>query len=510
MTLNNGNVVGSVGVRPFVATIRKSAELHMSNVTRYLAAAAHSDASFRREVLKDIHYAPFRCKAPEFGVDANLVTDQCLIAERRRKIRDALLFVALLIFLIPSGALSDINYVLEDSNNLYLYLMYHSTSLVLLILTSAVILFGEKLIVHHFTLRRQFAKRSAMSATRPPGAPHQNLIVYAGYAPFVGSGLALRDWSFAVDLRKAKEGDEGQAEAVSVEGVLQAVRSRIGELAIPNLEQYNALFVDGRRVREDRQLMPSPYDLPPSLISEEMITSFGSGEEDRRRSYFCVAITDWSGELIMTSYLRSKKGKSHLFIELSHFILPPLKEKYYNIDSTDPMLRVKWIIEHALGAIITSPFLLILSPLSVLASVLAPIQRWFASRRVRKTIAQNPVFNFGATTSVRQLGSENRFRIYFQQLDRDMHLKTIEICIIDAIVAYLDELGIDTSDIRERRTAILNTGVMITGGTVNSESVVAGAGAKSVISRIQSGLNVGGDRAHPSTSGATTSGGGAA
>jgi hypothetical protein len=85
------------------------------------------------------------------------------------------------------------------------------------------------------------------------------------------------------------------------------------------------------------------------------------------------------------------------------------------------------------------------------------------------------------------LGSKYKFRIYFQQLDRDMHFKTVEICIIDAIVAYLAELGIDTSDIKERRTAILNKGVMITGGTVNAESVVAGTEAKSIISRITSG-----------------------
>jgi hypothetical protein len=495
MTLNTSDVVGSVGVQPFGETIRKSAEVRMSDVTRYLAAAAHSDAKFRREVLKDIHYAPFRCKAPEFGVDANLVTDQCLLAERRRKFRDLLLFVALLAVLVPSGALSDFSYILQDVDNISPYLNYHSMSLLLLVLIGATVLFGEKLMVEHFTLRKRFAKRSAMTAETSSGAPRQNLIVYSGYAPFVGSGLALRDWSFAVDLRKAKEGNEGQAEAVSAAGVLQAVRSRLGDLAIPNLEQYNVLFVDGRRVREDKQLMSSPYDLPPSSISEQMISDFGSGQEDRRRSYFCAAITDWSGELVMTSYLRSKKGKSHLFVELSHFILPPLKSKYYGIDSTDPMLRIKWVFQHIVGATITSPFFLIFSPFSVFASVTAPIQRWFASRRARKTIAQNPAFNFGATTSVRQLGSENRFRIYFQQLDRDMHLKTLEICIIDAIVSYLDELGIDTSDIRERRTAILNTGVMITGGTVKAESLVAGAGAKSVISRVQSGFSGGGEQA---------------
>jgi hypothetical protein len=506
--VNSSNVVGSVGIQPLGQTIPKPAEMPMSDVTRYLAAAAHSDTAFRRGVLKDIYHAPFRCKAPEFGVDANFVTNQCLLAERRRKYRDALLFVALLIFLIPSGALSDISYILEDPGNLSAYLYYHSTSLILLILTGAAILFGERLIIDHFTLRKRFAKRSAALAKAPVRAPRQNLIVYAGYAPFVGSGLPLRDWSFAVDLRKAKDGDEGHAEAVSVAGIAQAVHWRLLDLAIPTLEQYDVLFVDGRRVREDKQLMPSAYDLPPASISEEMVAYLGSGQEDRRRSYLCVSITDWSGELVMTSYLRFKKGTSHLFVEVSHFILPPLKAKYYAIDSTDPMIRFRWVIQHVITAVVTALFLAALSPFLVLAYGMAPIQRWFAARRVRKTIKENPVFNFGAITSVRQLGAENRFRVYFQQLDRDMHLKTTEICIIDAIVSYLDKLGIDTSDIRERRTAILNTGVMITGGTVSAESVVAGAGAQSIISRIQSGFSAGGGRTSQSTTDTAASGGG--
>ena len=75
-----------------------------------------------------------------------------------------------------------------------------------------------------------------------------------------------------------------------------------------------------------------------------------------------------------------------------------------------------------------------------------------------------------------------------------MHRKTTEQCVIDAIVDYLEQHGVDTSDIRERRTAILNTGVMISGGVVHAESLVAGTGAKSIVSRalpIMSAMNKG-------------------
>ncbi len=159
--------------------------------------------------------------------------------------------------------------------------------------------------------------------------------------------------------------------------------------------------------------MPSSYTLPPRTISEDKLISVDSTQENRRRTYFCIAITDWSGELVMTSYLRAKKGKSHLFMEVSHFILPPLKTKYYDLDSTDPNLKYKWMLGHFIGAIIASPFLLTLSPITVFAFIMRQLQHWPALRQVRKAIRDNPVFNYGALTSIRQLGSENKFQNLF-------------------------------------------------------------------------------------------------
>jgi hypothetical protein len=129
---------------------------------------------------------------------------------------------------------------------------------------------------------------------------------------------------------------------------------------------------------------------------------------------------------------------------------------------------------------------LIWSPFSIYRIIMEPLQHLSVARHTRKAIRDNQLFNYGALTSIRQLGMENRFRVYFQRLDRDMHMKTVEQCLIDAIVDCLEEHDIDTSDIRERRTAILNNGVMISGGVVTAESIAAGAGAKSVVSKLQS------------------------
>jgi hypothetical protein len=309
MTLNSGSAIASGRIASLATGAGEATSRRMSDVTRYLAAAAHSDRSFRHAVLKDIHHAPFRCKAPEFGVDGQFVIDQCLLAEKRRMIRNAILLVTIVLFALTTGGFSDLRYVLDDQSEIYEYFQLHMTTIILLIIVGAGILFGERLLIQHFTLRRQFAKRNQIESAASQTGPRQNLIVYGGYVPFVGSGLPLRDWSFAVDLRKARDDGEGNAEAVSVVGVIEAIRKRLADLAIPGLEQYNVLFADGRYIREDQNLMPSSYALPSSMISDDQIISIDSKYENRFRTYFCVAITDWSGELVMTSYLRAKKRK---------------------------------------------------------------------------------------------------------------------------------------------------------------------------------------------------------
>ncbi len=115
-------------------------------------------------------------------------------------VRDAILLAVMVVFALTTGVVSELGYVLDDPSTFSDYLQLHVTTFILLILVGASILFGEKLIIEHFTLRRQFAKRNQTPSEAVEIAPRQNLIVYGGYAPFVGSGLPLRDWSFAVDL----------------------------------------------------------------------------------------------------------------------------------------------------------------------------------------------------------------------------------------------------------------------------------------------------------------------
>lgn len=480
--------VSSAGIMAFSAEDRDQSAPELSEATRYLAAAAHLDPVFRRAVLQDICHNKYRCKAPEFGMDEQTVIEECRIADRRWKVREGLLLALLVVFVIASNFVQDLAYVMSDAPEEFpLLLQVHWFGLFLLAITGAAVLFGDRLMSEHFTLRKRFTRRQFHAHDRRQTRTRQNLVVYGGFSPFVGSGLSLRNWSFSVNLQKATEGGLlEEASGLSVTELAEFIQARLASLTIAGFEQYQVLFADGRYVRDDQRLMPSPYELPPRQIPEELIAAYSQDEETRRRAYLRIAVTDWSGEMVITTYLRFKKGESHLFAESSSFILPPLKQGYYIIDSMTPSLRIKRVAQLVMGSLAAAPFRLVWSPFSVLGIIMQPIHDWRARRQTRKAIRDNPLFNYGALTSIRQLGMEDRFRVYFQQLDRDMHLKTVEQCMIDAIVTYLEERGIDTSDIRERRHAILNNGVFISGGVVNAESLTAGAGARSIISKVQS------------------------
>jgi len=98
----------------------------------------------------------------------------------------------------------------------------------------------------------------------------------------------------------------------------------------------------------------------------------------------------------------------------------------------------------------------------------------------RKAIEKNPLFNYGAVTSLRQALSSGDYGHYFQKMDGDLYNKLFEHEVLDSLVEFLDAHGIDTSDLKERQNTILNNGVIVHGGDVKAESLAVGAGSHAV------------------------------
>mgnify|MGYP003339332173 CR=1 FL=1 len=130
-----------------------------------------------------------------------------------------------------------------------------------------------------------------------------------------------------------------------------------------------------------------------------------------------------------------------------------------------------------------------------LASLTSIFQGFSDSRRRKKQrkekekeIKSNYAFNYGAITSLRERVSyDNAYNRYFQKLDKEMYLKSIERRIIDGLSKFLDSKNIDTSDFKEAKSTILNNGVIVSGGSLQAQSLTVGERAKSIFSSLGSG-----------------------
>jgi ATP-dependent Clp protease ATP-binding subunit ClpA len=79
------------------------------------------------------------------------------------------------------------------------------------------------------------------------------------------------------------------------------------------------------------------------------------------------------------------------------------------------------------------------------------------------------------------LGTENTWRVYFQKLDKEMHAKIVEQQLLDVLAKFLEDHGIDVSELKERGSYILNNGVMVSGGSIQAEGLAVGEGAQAKV-----------------------------
>ena len=122
-----------------------------------------------------------------------------------------------------------------------------------------------------------------------------------------------------------------------------------------------------------------------------------------------------------------------------------------------------------------------------------------ANGRSAKFIKDNPGFDYGATDSIRQAGTNGYYSHYFQKADATMINQMLEGQILNTIVDFLDEHNVDTSEIKERRTTILNSGIIVHGGDVNAQALAVGQQATAK-QTVQKRATFSGLKKRPSTS----------
>lgn len=442
--------------------------------TRQLAAAAQLDARLARVAVRHLVKDRHRAVAPSYGVELAPVLRHCLAARGRRTALAALL-AGLSLPLVLAAANVGTGLLVA----------------VIVVVTAWAAIFTERWVARYRIAARHLAGTDpdpALGARYlPPGSEHRvrelaaaesgNLVVYSGYSPHVGSGFNQGGWSFAVNVTKGRKelaGPRAIPRPFTARELYGYVTQRLDALALEELRISDRLYVDGECVRDDPRFLPHRMGRPRTQLTPAELDLASAAPIEVARRVHCVSVSGWGGEVVFTVFLSFVLKGSSLFVEATYYVLAPPAAKYREIDAVDPRPpfgeRLR-LLATALWATLILPF----TAVRTLDELPAVWSAWRRRKAEQRQIARNPRFDYGARISIRELAQAPEYRRYFQAHDREMMGKIVEREVIDAVVTFLDAHDVDTTELEERGAAVLNNGVLVTGGELKAESLAVGA-----------------------------------
>ncbi|MET9381003.1 FHA domain-containing protein [Streptomyces sp. NPDC002928] len=448
-----------------------------SATTRYLAAATQLDIDFADLVVRQVIDEPFRALAPVFGADLGVVTRWALSARRRRLLRDLALLTVLstLLITIAQGVLSHQDELTSGSpESLGDWWQRYAVLAVLLPAVAWLVLALDTWVTEYLVLRRKMTHgrfdpadapgpvsgrardRLAAVAERPAG----NVIVCSDFWPFAGSGDQVSEWDIPIDIRRGTPLPEGRGRRdprpFSTGELYDALITAARELGLANLRAEERLFVDGRDLTRDRDLLPDPFRPPVTRIPVPLMRAVPGGLSATRRSYVSVEVPAWSGQLVLTMFLRAVQVKGTLYLEWSAYVLLPMRRVYYGVDHL-PRRSSAGCAVRALAAAGPRVLPALLSAPRALARRAAADGAASAiRRRQRREIRDGYLFDYGAGMSIREIARGLEPGRYFLDRDQSRILQTTEQHLMLTITDFLDSRGIDSESFQRFQQNIFN------------------------------------------------------
>lgn len=434
-----------------------------SSSTRYLSAATQLDPWFADVVVRQVIDEPFRALAPVFGVDLGVVTRWALAARRRRLARDLVLLAMLLcvVALIGVGVQAHWEEFRSEQPRIEWQLYVLGALPALLLGWSAVAV--EIWVTDYLVLRRRLSanhyrpdrapdpsssrarERLTAVAERPAG----NLIVCSNHYPFAGSGFQVDEWDMPIDIRKGTPGPDGGRRTPrpfttgELYDVLVAAARGIG---LNNLRVEQRLFVDGLNVALDRRLLPTPGQPPLTRVDPRVMRDMPDGLGATRRSYVSIEIPAWSGQLVVTMYLRAVQVRGTLYLEWSAFALLPMLPWYYAVDRLPHRTAVGSAVRAGTQALPRLLPALLGAPRALARRAASARAAAARRRRQRRLIRGGYQFDYGARYSVRELACGLDEGTYFLGRDLSRALHTTQQHLLNTVGDFLESRGIDSEN----------------------------------------------------------------
>src|SRR6266508_4207067 len=450
-----------------------------SAATRYLCVGAHVDPQFADRVIHDVLEERHRAVCPSRGIDLVPIVRHCLAARRRRLARDlailAVLAASVVVSPVPTATLTLTAWSGWWLHRLARDWVARGPGRQLLAVRpgrragAAPGAAGQpghrppaRIARARAAPARGLGRRAGRGGPDPgrpgqaaqpaslrprprpgdrqPGGPvapgdlareqYGHATVYSSFVPFVGSGVPFSTWSLVLDLqrpsrRRLIDGPapsprlsvvDLQARVVAQLGHLAGVRLDGGERLI-SLQLERHVFVDGSSFRGSRT-RPAEGPTGPQLHSGGTdVERLADEQAGPARQYLDVRIGSWEEELVVTVHLQFASIGRTLYMEAVSCVLPPINAAYHVVDAMPSRMTPGALLDLVVTTTRTFASAFCRAPARAGRALLAPIRRWLDQETTLAAIREDLPFDYGARTSVRELGAAPGCHSYFQRLD---------------------------------------------------------------------------------------------
>lgn len=432
--------------------------------TRYLAAATHEKIWYARFVVNNVMNERFRALAPTFGVDVPVVTKWAIKALRTRALRDcALSVIAVTTLFLPFLAL--------------LWLPALVFLPVLFVAAWLTVSWEYWHRIHKVITRKMLWDRfSFEEAPRPRRESDRqrldiveqrrdgNLVVFGGHNAFVGSGRPLQRSHVLIDVSRGLKDNDGKRKKpkpFTSQDLHTALVEAFGEnvglgMRLDNVRAYERLFVNGRHVQNDKRLRPKPGEPPETTVSTELLVEAALHPTPEARTYVCVEMVGWQGQLVVTLFVRSVRVGDSLYIEWEFRVLPPLQKTFLEIDKRCEAPWYLQLSESLYAGLVVVVHELLASPFKMLGLWHQRTLNRHAERDHAYAIKNGLAFDYGSRRSIRERAHGFGRHHHFLARDEIMYVLLAQQTLSEAIVDFLDKHDVDRGEFDEQVSVIIN------------------------------------------------------
>jgi hypothetical protein len=453
-----------------------------------LASAVLKGPLFRKRIL-DLVRNPFRAAAPEQGLEMPTL----IAAVRRIEAEDRQwqwLFVVLVFaaWLLP-GLLGDL-------------LGYGVTGLAFLATVLAIValaLYRQWYVrfrevapfrAENYDLqavRDRFGQAVGIEAGFDPA--RSNIIVFGRTAPFVGFGVTVNTWQVGIDVTR-QDSPFGAATTVQLDEVVWKVCESVAALRLPGMSIADVAFVNGTETRRVPEVQSDRYTAPSHTVPGRQIAAWRQQADAPARVYTWIRVPGSSGEVSFHYFLRVVMRGEALCVETVQTFVPPVAKTYRQVDSIR-RLSFFGLIGWAATAIVMVPLTLLGAFVGAGQQVAEWVWGFFGGYvgKQRKEISLDPMYNYGAVDTVREIIADEKFHLYFQRADGSQMLQALDLQVLNAVVDLLKERGVDVSALKEQAIIVQQNSVNIQSGG-GAVKIGAGAAVGSVVSQAAKAVGV--------------------